>query len=89
MPIILMGTEEQKHKFLPRLASGENLCAFALTEPEAGSDAGGVKTRAIKDGDHYVLNGTKQWITNGGEAQIYTVIALTDPDRGARAPAHS
>ncbi len=84
MPIILMGNEEQKKKYLPQLASGEKLCAFALTEPEAGSDAGGIKTRAIKDGDHYILNGTKQWITNGGEAQIYTVIALTDPDRGAR-----
>ena len=84
MPIILMGSEEQKQKYLPKLASGEKLCAFALTEPEAGSDAGGIKTRAIKDGDHYILNGTKQWITNGGEAQIYTVIALTDPDRGAR-----
>lgn len=84
MPIILMGSEEQKKKYLPQLASGEKLCAFALTESEAGSDAGGVKTRAIKDGDHYVLNGTKQWITNGGEAQIYTVIALTDPERGAR-----
>lgn len=84
MPIILMGSEAQKKKYLPQLASGEKLCAFALTESEAGSDAGGVKTRAIKDGDHYILNGTKQWITNGGEAQIYTVIALTDPDRGAR-----
>jgi alkylation response protein AidB-like acyl-CoA dehydrogenase len=84
MPILLMGSEEQKKKYLPQLASGEKLCAFALTEPEAGSDAGGVKTRAIKDGDHYILNGTKQWITNGGEAQIYTVIALTDPERGAR-----
>ncbi len=84
MPILLMGSEAQKKKYLPQLASGEKLCAFALTEPEAGSDAGGVKTRAIKDGDHYILNGTKQWITNGGEAQIYTVIALTDPERGAR-----
>lgn len=84
MPIILMASEAQKKKYLPQLASGEKLCAFALTESEAGSDAGGVKTRAIKDGDHYILNGTKQWITNGGEAQIYTVIALTDPDRGAR-----
>ncbi|MCK5785956.1 MAG: acyl-CoA dehydrogenase family protein [Candidatus Sabulitectum sp.] len=84
MPILLMGNEEQKKKYLPQLASGEKLCAFALTEPEAGSDAGGVKTRAIKDGDHYILNGTKQWITNGGEAQIYTVIALTDPERGVR-----
>lgn len=84
MPILLSGSEEQKKKYLPQLASGEKLAAFALTEPEAGSDAGGVKTRAVKDGDSYILNGTKQWITNGGEAQIYTVIAQTDPSRGAR-----
>ncbi len=84
MPILISGSEEQKQKYLPALAAGEKLAAFALTEPEAGSDAGGVKTKAIKDGDYYVLNGTKQWITNGGEAQIYTVIALTDPSRGAR-----
>ena len=84
MPILLLGSEEQKKEYLPPLASGEKLAAFALTEPEAGSDAGGVKTRAEKDGNSYVLNGTKQWITNGGEAQIYTVIAQTDPSRGAR-----
>jgi len=84
MPILISGSEEQKKKYLPQLASGEKLAAFALTEPEAGSDAGGVKTKAVKDGDSYVLNGTKQWITNGGEAQIYTVIAQTDPSRGAR-----
>ncbi len=84
IPIILFGNEEQKKKYLPRLAAGEILAAFALTEPEAGSDAAGVKTRAVPDGDEYVLNGTKQWITNGGEAFIYTVIALTDPTRGPR-----
>ncbi len=84
MPILISGSEEQKKKYLPDLASGKNLAAFALTESEAGSDAGGVKTKAVKDGDSYVLNGTKQWITNGGEAQIYTVIAQTDPSRGAR-----
>ncbi len=84
IPIILFGTEEQKKKYLPRLAAGEILGAFALTEPNAGSDAAGVKTSAKKDGDSYVLNGTKQWITNGGEASIYTVIALTDPTRGVR-----
>ncbi|MEO0071278.1 MAG: acyl-CoA dehydrogenase family protein [candidate division WOR-3 bacterium] len=82
-PIILAGTEEQKKKFLPRLAQGE-LAAFAITESQAGSDASNVKTRAIRDGNHYVLNGTKQFITNGGVAKIYTVIAATDPDRGAR-----
>ncbi|MCK4504064.1 MAG: acyl-CoA dehydrogenase family protein [Candidatus Aegiribacteria sp.] len=84
MPIMIFGSEEQKKKYLPDLASGAKLAAFALTESDAGSDAGGVRTKAIKDGDYYVLNGTKQWITNGGEAQIYTVIALTDPSRGAR-----
>ncbi len=84
MPILLSGSEEQKAKYLPKIATGETLTAFALTEPDAGSDAGGIKTTAIKDGDEYILNGTKQWITNGGEAKVYTVIALTDPNRGAR-----
>ncbi len=82
-PIILFGNEEQKQKYLPRVASG-TLAAFALTEPEAGSDAGGIRTTAVKEGDLYVLNGTKQWITNGGEADIYTVIALTNKAKGAR-----
>ena len=84
IPIILFGSEEQKKQYLPRLAAGEILGAFALTEPEAGSDAAAVKTRAVPDGDSFVINGTKQWITNGGEAFIYTVIALTDPSRGPR-----
>jgi len=83
-PIILHGSDEQKQKYLPRLASGESLAGFALTEAEAGSDAGGVKTTAVKDGDEYVINGTKQWITNGGEADIYTVIAITNKAKGAR-----
>ncbi len=84
IPIILFGSEEQKKKYLPRLAAGEILAAFALTEPDAGSDAAAIKTQARPEGDHYNLNGTKQWITNGGEAFIYTVIALTDPKRGPR-----
>ena len=84
MPILLGASEEQKKRFLPDVAAGKKLAAFALTEPEAGSDAGGVRTTALKDGDHYVLNGTKQWITNGGEAEIYTVIALTNPSKGPR-----
>jgi len=84
IPIILFGSEEQKKRYLPRLAAGEILAAFALTEPDAGSDAAAVKTRAVADGEEYVINGTKQWITNGGEASIYTVIALTDPTRGPR-----
>jgi len=83
-PIIVAGTEEQKQKYLPRIASGESLAAFGLTEAEAGSDAGGVRTTAVLDGDEYVLNGTKQWITNGGEADINTVIAITNKAKGAR-----
>lgn len=84
IPIILFGTEEQKKKYLPKLAAGEILAAFALTEPDAGSDAAAIKTNALHDGDNYILNGTKQWISNGGDASIYTVIALTDPGRGIR-----
>ena len=84
IPIVLFGSEEQKAKFLPDVATGRRLGAFALTEAGAGSDAGGVQTTARLDGDHYVLNGTKQWITNGGDAEIYTVVAITDRSRGAR-----
>jgi len=83
MPILIAGNEEQKKKYLPRIASG-TLAAFALTEPNAGSDAGAVATRAVSDGDEYIINGTKQWITNGGEAEVYTVFCVTDPARGAR-----
>jgi butyryl-CoA dehydrogenase len=83
-PIILYGTDEQKQKYLPRIASGQSLASFGLTEANAGSDAGAIATTAKRDGDDYILNGTKQWITNGGEAGIYTVIAKTDPARGAR-----
>jgi alkylation response protein AidB-like acyl-CoA dehydrogenase len=84
IPIILSGSDEQKRRWLPDIAAGKRLAAFALTEPQAGSDAGAVRTTAIRDGDHYVLNGTKQWITNGGEAEIYSVIALTNPAKGPR-----
>jgi len=84
IPIILYGSDEQKKKYLPRLAAGEILAAFGLTEANAGSDAAGIKTTAKPDGDSYIINGTKQWITNGGEASIYTVVALTDPTRGPR-----
>lgn len=83
-PVLISGSEEQKHKYLPQIATGEKLAAFALTEANAGSDAGGIETTAIKDGDYYILNGTKQWITNGGEAEIYTVFVLTDKSKGAR-----
>jgi len=84
MPIILGGSEEQKRRFLPDIAAGRRLAAFALTEPQAGSDAGAISTTARRDGDFYVLNGTKQWITNGGEAEIYSVFALTNPEKGPR-----
>ena len=83
-PIILYGSEEQKKKYLPDLASGKKLAAFGLTEAGAGSDAGAIATTAKKDGDYYILNGTKQWITNGGEAEIYTVVAMTDKKKGPR-----
>lgn len=83
-PILINGTEEQKKKYLPGLASGKHLAAFGLTEPEAGSDASGVKTTARKEGNYYILNGTKHFITNGGDAEVYTIIAVTDKKRGPR-----
>ena len=76
------GNEEQKQKYLSRLASGEVIGAFCLSEPEAGSDATSQKTTAIDKGDHYILNGTKNWITNGGTADIYLVIAQTNREKG-------
>ena len=82
-PIILYGSEEQKKKYLPAIVKG-HVAAFCITEAEAGSDAGSIRTTARKDGDHYILNGTKQWITNAGEAEIYTVITMTDKTKGAR-----
>jgi butyryl-CoA dehydrogenase len=84
LPILLHGSEEQKKKYLPDIASGKRLAAFCITEAEAGSDAGSIKTTARKEGNKYILNGTKQWITNAGEAEIYTVIALTDKAKGVR-----
>jgi alkylation response protein AidB-like acyl-CoA dehydrogenase len=84
MTLMEYGTEEQKRKFLPDIAGGKKLAAFAITEPTAGSDASNIKTTAEKVAGGYLLNGTKQFITNGGEAAIYTVIALTDKTRGAR-----
>jgi alkylation response protein AidB-like acyl-CoA dehydrogenase len=83
-PILLGGSEEQKKKYLPDVASGKKLAAFGLTEANAGSDAAGIRTEAKKDGDYYILNGTKQWITNGGEAEIYSVVAITDRSKGGR-----
>ncbi|MBU1947421.1 MAG: acyl-CoA dehydrogenase family protein [Candidatus Eisenbacteria bacterium] len=83
-PIILSGSEEQKEKWLRPVATGEKLIAFGLSEIEAGSDVGSMKTTAIRDGDHYVINGVKKWNTNGGIAELYTVFAATDPERGSR-----
>ncbi|AGK56069.1 acyl-CoA dehydrogenase [Bacillus sp. 1NLA3E] len=83
-PIVYFGTEEQKQKYVPKLAAGEYLGAFCLTEPQAGSDAAGIKTRAIKDGEDYVINGSKIFITNGGEADVYIVFAVTDPSAGSK-----
>jgi len=83
-PILLFGSEEQKQKYLAPMAAGKKLAAFGLTEPMAGSDAGSIRTTARREGDHYVLNGTKVFITNGGEADIYTTVALTQPEKGAR-----
>ena len=78
------GSEEQKQKYLTKLATGESIGAFCLSEPEAGSDATSQRTTAIDMGDHYVLNGTKNWITNGGSADFYLVIAQTDREKGHR-----
>jgi alkylation response protein AidB-like acyl-CoA dehydrogenase len=84
LPILLAGSDEQKKKYLPDIAAGKKLAAFAITEANAGSDAAAVETTAVKDGDEYVINGTKQWISNGGEAEVYTVIAMTNKQKGAR-----
>jgi alkylation response protein AidB-like acyl-CoA dehydrogenase len=80
LPILLAGTDEQKRRLVPDLASGAKLVAFGLTEPEAGSDAGAVRTRAVRDGDDYVIDGGKRFITNGSVADIVTVFAVTDPE---------
>ncbi len=84
MPILLYGSPEQKKKYLPDIAKGRKLAAFGLTEADAGSDAGSIRTTATRTGEGYLLNGTKQWITNGGEAEIYTIVAMTDRSRGPR-----
>lgn len=83
-PILYFGNEEQKQRFVPKLASGEFLGAFCLTEPSSGSDAGSLKTKAVKKGDYYELNGSKVFITNGGEADVYIVFASTNPSKGTR-----
>jgi len=79
MPVILSGSEELKQKYLTPLAAGSGMFSYCLSEPDAGSDAAGMKTRAERDGDHYILNGVKRWITNAGVSEFYTVMAVTDP----------
>ncbi|MGE7933243.1 acyl-CoA dehydrogenase [Viridibacillus arvi] len=82
--ILYFGNEEQKQKYVPKLASGQYLGAFCLTEPSAGSDAGSLKSKAVKDGNNYIINGSKVFITNGGEAEVYIVFASTDPSLGSK-----
>ncbi|MEV4252544.1 acyl-CoA dehydrogenase [Spirillospora sp. NPDC049652] len=84
VPVLLSGSEELKRKYLTPVAKGEAMFSYALSEADAGSDAAGMKTRAVRDGDHYVLNGAKMWITNAGVSEYYTVMAVTDPGQGAR-----
>lgn len=84
VPILKFGTEEQKQQFLVPLAKGEMIGAFALTEPHTGSDAAAIKTRAVKDGDHYIINGAKQFITSGHNAGVIIVFAVTDPSAGKK-----
>lgn len=84
VPILRFGTEEQKKRFLPKMASGEWIGGFALTEPQAGSDASALKTRARRDGDHYVIDGSKQFITSGKNGSVVIVFAVTDPSAGKK-----
>ncbi len=84
MPLLLSGSEELKRQYLPAVAAGSAMFSYCLSEPEAGSDAVSMKTRAERDGDHYVLNGAKRWITNAGVSECYTVFAVTEPGAGAR-----
>ncbi len=84
LPILLGGTEDQKRRYLPAIARGEKLVAFCLSEYGAGSDAGSLKTQAVRDGDDYVITGDKKWTTNADAASIYTVYAATDPEKGTR-----
>ncbi|WP_433237557.1 acyl-CoA dehydrogenase [Actinomadura nitritigenes] len=84
VPVLLSGSEELKKRYLGPVARGEAMFSYALSEADAGSDAGGMKTRAVRDGDHWVLNGAKMWITNAGVSEYYTVMAVTDPSAGGR-----
>ncbi|GAA2455602.1 acyl-CoA dehydrogenase [Streptomyces macrosporus] len=84
LPVILSGSEELKRKYLAPLAKGDAMFSYCLSEPEAGSDAAGMKTRAVRDGDTWVLNGVKRWITNAGVSEYYTVMAVTDPEKRSK-----
>ncbi|MFE9658914.1 MULTISPECIES: acyl-CoA dehydrogenase family protein [unclassified Streptomyces] len=84
LPVILAGSEELKRKYLGPLAKGDAMFSYCLSEPDAGSDAAGMKTRAVRDGDSWVLNGVKRWITNAGVSEYYTVMAVTDPEQRTR-----
>lgn len=84
VPLLLSAAEDLKRRYLPPVARGEAMFSYALSEAEAGSDAAAMRTRAVRDGDHYVLNGTKMWITNAGVSEYYTVMAVTDPAAGPR-----
>ncbi|MFH8382669.1 acyl-CoA dehydrogenase family protein, partial [Kitasatospora sp. NPDC018058] len=84
LPVQLSGSEELKAKYLGALARGEGMFSYCLSEPEAGSDAAGMKTRAVRDGDFWVLNGVKRWITNAGVSEFYTVMAVTDPEKRSK-----
>src|SRR5215831_18586424 len=83
VPLLLAGSTDLNQRYLPLVASGEAMFSYALSEPEAGSDAAAMRTRAVRDGDSYVLNGTKRWITNAGISRFYTVMAVTEPGVGA------
>ncbi|MFF8032309.1 MULTISPECIES: acyl-CoA dehydrogenase [unclassified Streptomyces] len=84
LPVVLSGSEALKRRYLTPLAKGDGMFSYCLSEPDAGSDAAGMKTRAVRDGDTYVLNGVKRWITNAGESEYYTVMAVTDPDKRSK-----
>ena len=84
LPVQLSGSKELQAKYLTPLARGEAMFSYCLSEPDAGSDAAGMKTRAVRDGDSYVLNGVKRWITNAGISEFYTVMAVTDPDKRSK-----
>ncbi|MFF3000371.1 acyl-CoA dehydrogenase family protein [Streptomyces sp. NPDC057950] len=84
LPVILSGSEALKQKYLAPLAAGDGMFSYCLSEPDAGSDAAGMKTKAVRDGDSYVLNGVKRWITNAGESEYYTVMAVTDPTKRSK-----